>query len=65
MATNGNTTDKLRLGYITTEDDGICNTFTEIASYDRNFGSMVQRSTPLDNVPAEPYRSPLNWNTSS
>ena len=40
MATNGNTTDKLRLGYITTEDDGTCNTFTEIASYDSNFGSM-------------------------
>ena len=64
MATNGNTTDKLRLGYITTEDDGTCNTFTEIASYDSNFGSMVQRSKTLENVPAEAYRLAFKWNTS-
>jgi hypothetical protein len=64
MATNGNTTDKLRLGYITTEDDGTCNTFTEIASYDSNFGSMVQRSKILENVPAEAYRLTFKWSTS-
>ncbi len=64
MATNGNTTDKLRLGYITTEDDGTCNTFTEIASYDSNFGSMVQRSKTLENVPAEAYRLAFKWSTS-
>ena len=64
MATNGNTTDKLRLGYLTTEDDGTCNTFTEIASYDSNSGSMVQRSKILENVPAEAYRLAFKWSTS-
>jgi hypothetical protein len=65
MAMNDNTPDQLSLGYVTTEDDGSCNTFTEIASYDSNYGSMVQRSTTLDNVPVEAYRLAFKWSTSS
>ena len=61
MATNGNRTGQLCLGYITAEDDGTCNTFAEIASYGDSNGSMAQRSTTLENVPAEAQRLVFKW----
>ena len=53
---------QLRLGYITSEDNGFCNTFTEIVSYDNSNENMVQRNTVLDNVPAEAIRLAFLWN---
>ena len=61
MATEGNSTGQLCLGYITAEDDGTCNTFAEIASYGDSNGSMAQRSTTLENVPAEAQRLVFKW----
>ena len=62
MRTEGIGTGQLRLGYLTAEDDGTCNTFTEIASYANNSESMVQRSTTLENVPATAHRLAFRWN---
>ena len=52
---NSNTNYKSKLGYITAEDDGTCNTFTLIAEIEVS-GIPVQRTIPLLNVPAEAKR---------
>jgi len=65
MRTAGFGSGQLRLGYLTAEDDGTCNTFTEIADYGSNFGSMVQRSTTLENVPATAHRLAFKWSSTS
>ena len=65
MRTAGDGSGQLRLGYLTAEDDGTCNTFTEIADYGSNFGSMVQRSTTLENVPATAHRLAFRWSATS
>ena len=55
MKTNNNY-GTLHLGYLTAEDDGTCNSFTSIATYNNNYGNLIQQSTVLDNVPAEAER---------
>ena len=61
MRTEGSGSGELCLGYITAEDDGTCNTFTEIVSHGSNSGSMVQRTTYLPNVPATAHRLAFKW----
>ena len=53
---------QLQLGYLTAEDDGTCNTFAEIATYDNpNPGTMEQRVTYLLYVPATATRLAFKW----
>ena len=68
MKTDGDSSTgsgQLQLGYITVEDDGTCNTFTEIATYSNNTDSMVQCSTTLENVSAEAHRLAFKWSATS
>ena len=56
-------TSQLQLGYLTAEDDGTCNTFAEIATYDNPDSGMEQRITYLtfENVPATAQRLAFKW----
>ena len=54
MRTAGVGSGQLRLGYLTAEDDGTCNTFTAIADYTSK--SWVQYTNYLLNVPATAHR---------
>ena len=54
MRTAGDGSGQLRLGYLTAEDDGTCNTFTAIADYTSR--SWVQYTNYLLNVPATAHR---------
>ncbi len=68
MKTDGDSSSgsgQLQLGYITVEDDGTCNTFTEIATYSNNTDSMVQCSTTLENVSAEAHRLAFKWSATN
>ena len=68
MKTDGDSSTgsgQLQLGYITVEDDGTCNTFTEIATYSNNTDSMVQCSTTLESVSAEAHRLAFKWSATS
>ncbi len=68
MKTDGDSSTgsgQLQLGYITVEDDGTCNTFTEIATYSNNTDSMVQCSTTLENVSAEAHRLAFKWSATN
>lgn len=60
MQTESASNGALTLGYITASDVNF-NTFTEIETYTNNNGSMVQRTTELDNVPAEAARLVFRW----
>ncbi len=60
MQTESSSYGTLTLGYIT-DGDVNYNTFTEIETYERNEGSMVQRTTDLNNVPAEAARLVFRW----
>ena len=51
----------LQLGYLTAEDDGTCNSFTSIVTYNNNYGNLIQQSTVLENVPAEAERLVFRW----
>ena len=63
MKTNNNY-GQLQLGYLTAEDDGTCNSFTSIVTYNNNNGNMIQQNTVLDNVPAEAKLLAFRWNGS-
>ena len=60
MRTQNNTNGQLQLGYITAEDDGTCNTFTPVATYD-NSVDYVQRTIYLYNVPVTAVRLAFKW----
>ena len=60
MQTESATNGDLTLGYITDEDVEY-NTFTEIETYENNSGSMVQRTTDLNEVPTTATRLVFRW----
>ena len=51
-----NINGSIALGYITAEDDGTCNTFTAIETYEYTFSSWEQRTTMLWLVPTAAQR---------
>ena len=66
MKADGGGSGQLRLGYLTAEDDGTCNTFAEIATYYNNgTSSMVQHSKTLENVPATAHRLAFKWSATN
>ncbi len=60
MQTESASNGSLTLGYITASDVDY-NTFTEIETYTNSYGSMVQRTTELNSVPAEAARLVFRW----
>ncbi len=60
MWTESSSNGELTLGYITAEDENF-NTFTAIETYGRNNGSMVQRLTYLNEVPAAATQLVFRW----
>ena len=59
-----NGVSQLELGYLTAGDDGTCNTFTNIASYEIywNYGNYLQFTTALQSVPAEAAQLAFRFN---
>ena len=64
MYSGGETDTLLQLGYITSEDDGTCNTFTTIESYDPSNYVMTQRTSCLPNVPDTAQLLVFKWSGS-
>ena len=57
----GNNSRSIELGYITSEDNTFCNTFTTIATYYGDKGNIVQHNTVLADVPAEAQCLAFRW----